>query len=122
MTDEPVLPPPPRPAAEDPEPRSEAPSPGPRARLKNVARRLLEDETTVSAKELIGAFVSSSDKAKTELVRAVGREVRAYLEGLGTTDLMETLVNDYELEVSAKFRLKPLIKDPPAAPEGPDKD
>ncbi|GEM_PF-2983682 len=103
MTDEPILPPPPR----EPQPEP-PPPPGPRARLKNVARRLLEDETTVSAKELIGAFVSTSDKAKTELVRAIGREVRAYLEGLGTTELLEVLVNDYELEVSAKFRLKPL--------------
>lgn len=114
MTDEPILPPPAR------EPELEPPpSPGPRARLKNVARRLLDDEATVSAKELIGAFVSTSDKAKTEVVRAVGREVRAYLEGLGTTELLEALVNDYELEVSAKFRLRPL-KPPGDSPESED--
>ena len=107
MSDEPVLPPPGRTNTEETgaEP---PPGTGPRSRLKNVARRLLEEETTVSAKELIGAFVSTSDKAKTEVVRAVGREVRAYLEGLGTTELLEALVNDYELEVNASFRLKPL--------------
>ena len=118
--DEPVLPPRGQERAGPSEPEPPPPT-GPRARLKNVARRLLEEETTVSAKELIGAFVSTSDKAKTEVVRAIGREVRAYLEGLGTTDLLETLVNDYELEVNASFRLKPLKPSPdPTESEEPN--
>ena len=119
MTDEPILPPPKDP---DPAPPRDERPPGPRTRLKSVARKLLEDETTVSAKELIGAFVSTSDKAKTELVRAVGREVRAYLEGLGTTELLEVLVNDYELEVSARFRLNPLKKGKGSDDDGSDED
>ncbi len=109
MTDEPILPPPEETAEqEETEPNRPDPPVGPRARIRNVARKILEDETTVGAKELIGALLSTSDRAKTEMVRAVGREVRAYLEGLGTTELLDHLVNDYELEVSAKFRLRPL--------------
>jgi hypothetical protein len=123
MTDEPILPPPPRERDPAPEEAKEKPATGPRARLRNVARRLMEDETAVSARELLGALVSTSDKAKTELVRAVGREVRAYLEGLGTTELLEALVNDYELEVSAKFRLRAIQKDPdPNADKKPQAD
>ncbi len=109
MTDEPILPPlEEAPEGEEPERPRREPPPGPRARLRSVARKILEDETTVTAKELIGALLTTSDRAKTEMVRAVGREVRAYLEGLGTTDLLDHLVNDYELEVSAKLRLRPL--------------
>ena len=109
MTDEPILPPVDEPVEPDePERTRTQPPPGARARFRSVARKILEDETTVTAKELIGALLTTSDRAKTEMVRAVGREVRAYLEGLGTTELLDHLVNDYELEVSAKLRLRPL--------------
>ena len=111
MTDEPVLPPPAQEPKSESEEERERSSPGTRSRLRHAARRLLEEDTATSAKELVGTLVSTSDKAKTELVRAVGREVRAYLEGLGTKELLETLVNDYELEVNARVRLRSLSEE-----------
>lgn len=58
----------------------------------------------VSAREVMGAVLEGGDKAKTEIVRAVAREVRAYLEELGLREVM----TDYSLEVRASFNLRKL--------------
>ena len=52
----------------------------------------------------------TSDKAKTEAVRMIGREVRHYLEGLGLRDDLHHLLTNYRLEVKASFHLEPLAK------------
>jgi N-acetylmuramoyl-L-alanine amidase len=60
----------------------------------------------------MGAVLEGGDKAKTEIVRAVAREVRAYLEELGLREVM----TDYSLEVRASFNLRKLTdleKGPP---------
>lgn len=78
---------------------------GLRHRLKGAAKRFMDDP---GAREVLGSLLDSSDKAKTEMVRAVGREVRTYLEGLGLPDLLHKLATGYSLEVKASVSLKPL--------------
>lgn len=79
-------------------------------RLRDFARRLLTDdeEKGISPREVLGAVIDGGDKAKTELVRMVAREVRTYLEGLGLHEDVRHLMTNYSLDVSASFRLRPL--------------
>jgi nitrogen-specific signal transduction histidine kinase len=86
---------------------------GPRRGIRGAARRLLEDAPTLDeAKELLGTVLDGSDRARSELVRMVGREVRTYLEGLGLPDGLKHIAENYSLEVNASLRLKPLKKEP----------
>ena len=84
-------------------------------RLREFAKRLLSDEDDrigVSPREVLGAVIDGGDKAKSEVVRMVAREVRTYLEGLGLHEDVRHVMTNYSLDVHASFRLKPL------APEG----
>lgn len=93
------------------EARDEFPGTG---RFRKLGRRLMGQER-VSAREVVGAVMEGGDKAKTELVRVVAREVRAYLEELGLREVM----TDYSLEVRASFNLRKLTdaeKEDPRAP------
>jgi hypothetical protein len=88
--------------------------------LRETARRLLEEPGAVrEAKEALGAVIDTSDKAKTEIIRMVGREVRAYLEGLGMKDGILHLLTHYSLEVNASLHLKPLNPQQKAAVDEP---
>lgn len=60
------------------------------------------------AKEVFGAVLEGSDKAKTEVVRAVAREVRHYLEELGLKDDVKSLLTNYSFEVHASVNLRRL--------------
>ena len=82
-------------------------------RLRDFARRLLTDdeEKGISPREVLGAVIDGGDKAKTELVRMVAREVRTYLEGLGLHEDVRHLMTNYSLDVSASFRLRPLAEE-----------
>ena len=82
-------------------------------RLRDFARRLLTDdeEKGISPREVLGAVIDGGDKAKTELVRMVAREVRTYLEGLGLHEDVLHLMTNYSLDVSARFRLRPLTEE-----------
>jgi hypothetical protein len=98
----------------DDTPADQAPD-GPRKRIRGAARRLLEDPPTLDeAKELLGTVLDGSDRARTELVRMVGREVRTYMEGLGIQDGLKHVAENYSLEVNASLRLKPLKNKPDA--------
>jgi len=101
---------------EDPTPTSGgADDEGGRARVLRFARRLLDRrELAEDTKELVSAVISSSDKAKNEVLRLVAREVRSYLKELHLREELAKLVKDYSLEVS--LRLKPL--DPAGSPSG----
>ena len=95
---------------------------GREARLRDVARRLFgegEGEEAEAARpepgpsrhearDLLAAFLETGDKAKTEIVRMVAREVRGYLEALELHKDLHHLLTNYSLEVSASFHLKPL--------------
>jgi hypothetical protein len=97
-------------------------------RLRDLARRILSDRgegerevhlNLESAREALGVILETGDKAKTEVVRLVAREVRHYLEALRLKEDLRDLAKNYSLEVNATFRLKPIAAVPdPAAEEG----
>lgn len=71
--------------------------------------------------EMLGAVLETGDKAKTEVVRMVAREVRNYLEELRVGDDLHDLLTNYSVEVHASLHLKPLHEDddsPPSASAG----
>jgi len=77
-----------------------------------------DDDKGISPREVLGAVIDGGDKAKTELVRMVAREVRTYLEGLGLHEDVRHLMTHYSLDVNASFRLRPLhSSDEPSEPE-----
>ncbi len=90
-------------------------------RLRDLARRVLgdDDDRSINAREVLGAVLDSGDKAKSELVRLVAREVRTYLEGLGLHEDVRHLLTNYSLDVHATFSLKPLANTVEEAPSEP---
>jgi len=62
---------------------------------------------------LLGALLETGDKAKTEMVKMLGREVRTYLEALELHKDLHHIVTHYSLEVQASIHLKPLGDTPP---------
>ena len=88
---------------------------GPGSRFRRLGRRILgegEAAGRFSPREVVGAVLEGSDKAKTEVVRVIAREVRTYLDELG---LREVLTN-YSLEVHASFNLRKLAEEEKKAP------
>ena len=84
--------------------------------LSRLARRLRNPgEIGEDALEMLGAVVESSDRAKTEMVRMVAREVRTYLEELKLKDDVRELITGHSLEMHLSLSLKPL-----AAADTPD--
>jgi hypothetical protein len=80
------------------------------SRVMRFAKRLMDRrELAEDTKELLSAVLNTSDKAKTEAVRLVAREVRGYLKELKLKETFVDLVTSHSLEVS--IRLKPLPSD-----------
>ena len=112
--------------AEGAEARTDA-SDGPRdagsGRFSRLARRLLDrKELAEDTREIVSAVLSTSDRAKTEAVRMVAREVRTYLEELRLKEDLRDLLTSHSLEISV--HLKPLAAAlgepaPPAAASEP---
>lgn len=77
--------------------------------------RKLRDRRELSedAWKAIGTVLTTSDRAKSEFIRMLGREVRHYLDGLQLTEDLRELVTSHSLEVHASFSLKPLAGEPP---------
>lgn len=93
---------------------------GPASRFRRLGRRILregEASGRFSAREALGAVLEGSDKAKTEVVRVVAREVRTYLEELGLREVL----TDYSLEVHASFNLRRLSEAEKAPRDGGEK-
>jgi hypothetical protein len=67
------------------------------------------------AVNLLSSLLETGDKAKTEMVRMLAREVRGYLEALELHKDLHHLLTNYSLEVKASIHLKPLT-DAPAPP------
>lgn len=101
-------------------------------RLRDFARRLMrevedsgsggEDRGRMDAREMLGAMLETGDKAKTEVVRMVAREVRNYLEELRAGEAIQDLITNYSVEIHASVHLRPLAeseKEPKVAPEPP---
>ena len=78
-------------------------------RLYRFAKKLMDRrELAEDTKDLMVAFLSTSDRAKTEMVRMTAREVRNYLEELRLKEELVNLVRGHSLEVKASFSLKPI--------------
>lgn len=90
------------------------PDEDPRGRFRRFGRRILGDEAdgprrfNVDVKEMVGAVLEGGDKAKTEIVKAVAREVRTYLEELGLKDDLNHLLTNYALEAKVSLNLRRL--------------
>lgn len=67
-----------------------------------------EERGRLDAREVLGAMLDTGDKAKTEVVRLIAREVRSYLEALQVGDDIHDLLTNYSLEVHASLHLRPL--------------
>ena len=100
------------PTAEEPGGEEEAPldEDTRSSRVMRFAKRLIDRrDIAEETKELLSAVVHTSDKAKTEAVRLVAREVRGYLKELKLKETLVDLATSHSLEVS--IRLKPLPTD-----------
>ena len=60
------------------------------------------------AMDLLGVAIETSDRAKTEMVRMVARELRNYLDELKLKEDLHKLVTSHSLEVKVSLSLKPL--------------
>jgi len=92
--------------------------------LRNLARRIFEGDREEEGREdaesraerpaeerrtreLLISALATGDKAKTEIVRLLAREVRGYLEALELHKDLHYLLTNYSLDVQASFSLKP---------------
>lgn len=120
---------------DDPAPAEERAPRGERrpSTLRGLARRILFDEAPggpgvdadgeanldpedeqrrrLEAKAVLAALLETGDKAKTETIRMVAREVRGYLEALELHKDLNHLLTNYSLEVKASIHLEPLARD-----------
>jgi hypothetical protein len=93
--------------AQEPTDGSDERGRGLRRRLQRLLdRRELAEDT----REVIGGVLEMSDRAKTEAVRLVAREVRNYLEELKIKDDLLSLATKHSLEIQLSLKLKPLVE------------
>lgn len=90
----------------EPFPRENTESRDRSGRLYRLGRRLLERGDDV--RELASAVLETSDRAKTEMVRMVAREVRNYLDEMRLKEDIMDLVRSHSLELKVSIHLKPL--------------
>ena len=91
-----------------------------RPRFRNIAKKIFgESDSPPEGRDILGAVWETGDKAKTEVVRLVAREVRGYLDALEIHKDLRTLLTDYSLEVKASFHLKPLKEEESESLEEP---
>ena len=84
---------------------------GPVGRLRKLGRRILDKkELADDTKEFLGAMLETSDKAKTEVVKMVAREVRTYLQELRVMDDLKDIMTSHSLELQVSMNLKPLAE------------
>lgn len=90
-------------------------------RLKRLGRRLLSKEDLADdTREILGAMLETSDKAKTEVVKLVAREVRTYLEELKVMDDLREMMTSHSLELNVSMSLKPLAEKIQASADEPE--
>lgn len=92
-------------------------------RFRRMGRRFLgEPEEGKSilgeARDALGVVLEGSDKARSEVVRVVAREVRNYLEELGLKEDLRNLATNYSLELHASVNLRRLAPEE-QAPRAP---
>lgn len=67
-------------------------------------------------KEVVKYLLSSTDKARTEIVRLVGREVRDFLGRLNVTEEVVNVLTSVAFEVKAEVRFKKVPRTDAAVP------
>lgn len=93
-----------------PPPSKEAPRPDAKEEHKHSTRRSF-------SMDALNTLWEGGDRAKTEVVRAIAREVRNYIDELGLKDDVHSLITNYAVEFHATVHLRRLVppeKDPPA--------
>ncbi len=97
---------------------------GPRPSLRGFARRILREgegeERRIDPRELMSAVLDTGDKAKTEVVRMVAREVRSYLEALELHKDLRHILTHYSLDVHTSLSLRPLADTVDGEDDGDD--
>ncbi len=101
-------------------------------RFGRLGRRLMGEDDAggrsfrVDAREVLNSVLEGGDKAKTEVVKVIAREVRTYFEELGLKDDLHHLLTNYSFEVRASINLRKLTESekgaeavPAAAPVAP---
>jgi hypothetical protein len=92
-------------------------------RLRDFARRILAERASREpgdpdleregyvplevARDAMASILETGDRAKTEAVRLVAREVRHYLDELQLLEGLEHMLRNYSLEVHATLSLEP---------------
>lgn len=90
---------------------SEEEASGAVGRLRRLGRKLIErKELADDTRELLGAMLETSDRAKTEVVKMVAREVRTYLQELRVMDDLKDIMTSHSLELRMSMNLKPLVE------------
>lgn len=86
--------------------------------LRNIARKLRKgvENDDVS---LLNSVLETGDKAKTEIVRLVAKEVRGYLEALELHKDLKHILTHYSLEIKASINLKELVPEAEQSPKEP---
>ena len=69
-----------------------------------------QDKEKENTSSLFGTVLETGDKAKSEMVKMFGREVRNYLNALEIGKDVHNLLTNYSLEISASIHLKPLAE------------
>ena len=78
-----------------------------RGRIFRFARKLMErKDLGVDAREVLHTVAVTSDKAKTEAMRLIAREVRNYLDEMRLEELIHQVLQSYTIDVS--IRLNPI--------------
>ena len=67
-------------------------------------------------KDVVKYLLSSTDKARTEIVRLVGREVRDFLSRLNVTEEVVNVLTSVAFEVKAEVRFKKVPRTDAAVP------
>ena len=78
------------------------------SRLHRLGRKLLDRGEDV--RELANTLLESSDRAKSEMVRMIAREVRNYLDELRLKEDVLSLLRSHSLELKISMHLKPLAE------------
>ena len=98
-------------------------------RLRDLARRILADrdrgerehpdpdgvdeggrDLQDTAREAVLSLLETGDRAKTEFMRLLAREVRSYLTELRVGEGLQHMLTNYSLELHASVNLKPLVE------------
>lgn len=92
------------------------------SRFRRLARKLMDRrELADDTRDLMTSFLATSDKAKSDLIRMAGREVRHYIDGLNLKQDLLDIATNYKLEIHASVHLSPIaeaLADPPEDDEG----